>query len=703
MARRGDELDAEAAEVPADRAEHVDVGLAGVAAAGADLRAACSERPKSRRSFVVERRGEAHLLVPGSPSTRSSRRRAAMRWSPVCVIAPSGQASTQSAQKRQRPEVERDRLARGARDRLRRADRRRRRGSRRRTCAASTRERAAVAVGQRGRRARRDRPSSRSRAAGDAAACRGRTWRGRPAQRSKPQYDRLKLLLQSGKSEICLAAQRQRQPGPVVERRVDDLVAAEAARARRSARRGRPRRASPRPAPRRACRAPAPASVARSSPSGGAASCSREELARALDLQPAHAGAGEDVAARPDGHRHLREAVPAGRDDRSARRAPGRRRAPPGRPGRAPRPARRTRVPTSSKRARTEAASQSQAAACSTSRERRVAAARAARRARSGVEVVAAAAGPHQAAPEAVAAEQRGEVEEIAADPAAGRRRSAGTPRRRPARRGRRCGWPAARARARCARSHCARSGASAPGQRLEHRRVGGGVRRSVVSPATVSIWLQRRAMRAADERPLDAAVLVAERDLQVQHLLAGALEAEVPRLDDAGMHRARPRPRGSRRLRRGRTRPSAGRVAVGRAAPASATDGPRARGRAAPRPRARTGAPAGASRRQRRDSAPANGALRPTASVLSASKASTATSRVAPRLPARRTTRRGARRARAPPPSASHELGRRPLGHVGPRQARGVASRAKGVAALMASGKSWRRRPSRPRAARRA
>ena len=45
--------------------------------------------------------------------------------------------------------------------------------------------------------------------------------------------------------------------------------------------------------------------------------------------------------------------------------------------------------------------------------------------------------------------------------------------------------------------------------------------------------------VRAADERPLDAAVLIAERDLQVEDLLAVALEAEVPRLDDAGVDRA--------------------------------------------------------------------------------------------------------------------------------------------------------------------
>ena len=45
--------------------------------------------------------------------------------------------------------------------------------------------------------------------------------------------------------------------------------------------------------------------------------------------------------------------------------------------------------------------------------------------------------------------------------------------------------------------------------------------------------------VRAADERPLHAAVLVAERDLQVQDVLAVTLEAEVAGLDDPGMHGA--------------------------------------------------------------------------------------------------------------------------------------------------------------------
>ena len=40
------------------------------------------------------------------------------------------------------------------------------------------------------------------------------------------------------------------------------------------------------------------------------------------------------------------------------------------------------------------------------------------------------------------------------------------------------------------------------------------------------------------DQGPLDPAVLIAQRDLQVKDLLAVALEAEVPRLDDAGVNR---------------------------------------------------------------------------------------------------------------------------------------------------------------------
>src|SRR5205807_8088371 len=44
--------------------------------------------------------------------------------------------------------------------------------------------------------------------------------------------------------------------------------------------------------------------------------------------------------------------------------------------------------------------------------------------------------------------------------------------------------------------------------------------------------------VRPAYQRRLHAAVLVAERDLEVEHLLAVALEAEVARLDHSGVHR---------------------------------------------------------------------------------------------------------------------------------------------------------------------
>ncbi len=46
------------------------------------------------------------------------------------------------------------------------------------------------------------------------------------------------------------------------------------------------------------------------------------------------------------------------------------------------------------------------------------------------------------------------------------------------------------------------------------------------------------RAVRAAGQRLLDAAMLVAERNFEVQHFLARALKAEMSRFDDAGVHR---------------------------------------------------------------------------------------------------------------------------------------------------------------------
>src|SRR4051812_14305500 len=144
-----------------------------------------------------------------------------------------------------------------------------------------------------------------------------------------------------------------------------------------------------------------------------------------------------------------------------------------------------------------------------------------------------------QAAPEAAAADLRRQVEEVAADPAAvgGGRQEADVageraevagvagqplelqsdpPQRRPPRR-----RPAA-------------------GERLDDL----AVRRAVADRRVARRGLEIMdgpAIRSAGERPFDPPVLVAEADLEMEDVLAMALEAEVPGLDDAGMHRADP------------------------------------------------------------------------------------------------------------------------------------------------------------------
>ena len=118
------------------------------------------------------------------------------------------------------------------------------------------------------------------------------------------------------------------------------------------------------------------------------------------------------------------------------------------------------------------------------------------------------------------------------------------------------------------ARSHCARSGRLRAGERLHDRRV----RRRVADGRVAGHGLHlahRRPVRPAGQRALDAAMLVAERDLEVQHLLARALEAEMPGLDDAGVDRADGDLVNLAAPRRGRTPPIAGCAAVLPAAPA--------------------------------------------------------------------------------------------------------------------------------------
>src|SRR5271154_4229242 len=50
---------------------------------------------------------------------------------------------------------------------------------------------------------------------------------------------------------------------------------------------------------------------------------------------------------------------------------------------------------------------------------------------------------------------------------------------------------------------------------------------------------MNRPLVRTAHQRPLDAAVLIAQRNLQVGNMLAVALEAEMARIEHAGVYRS--------------------------------------------------------------------------------------------------------------------------------------------------------------------
>ena len=119
-------------------------------------------------------------------------------------------------------------------------------------------------------------------------------------------------------------------------------------------------------------------------------------------------------------------------------------------------------APTFSKRARTDAASQEPCDGLLGVGERGFQTFEQLRRA-FGFEVVTATAGPHEAAAEAVATYQRGEIEEVAANFAA-RRRGGQKRRRRWRARPMSPVWLANRSSSSAiARSHCARNGASGP------------------------------------------------------------------------------------------------------------------------------------------------------------------------------------------------------------------------------------------------
>ena len=120
VARGGDELDTEPAEIPCDGSEHIRIGLAGVAAAGADL-AQAKGAAEEFSEFPVEGVGEADLFVGGAEEEIF----AAASGHPVVVGMGDRVRLTDfhtGGAKDAASEVERDGLTGGAGDRFRGAD-----------------------------------------------------------------------------------------------------------------------------------------------------------------------------------------------------------------------------------------------------------------------------------------------------------------------------------------------------------------------------------------------------------------------------------------------------------------------------------------------------------------------------------------------------------------------------------------------------
>ena len=259
----------------------------------------------------------------------------------------------------------------------------------------------------------------------------------------------VEALVAERKIGDLVARHRQRERGPVVERRIDHLVAAdppgvvgEHRRATISPR--QPSSIATTSSPGRARR-----TATRSAPRGSAPSCSIDELERALDLEPAHERARvarrPPTPSRPGCARSGRRR----RDGRAARRARPRTRA---------RPDRRSPSSTHVSRGHHAHALEprlhrrvpniSSATGSSSSRSAFQPVAHLARHRRRDVERDAAR--PDQTAAVAIAGERHEQVQALAAHAARRTPPPAGTRRRPRSRRGRRCGWPAARARARC-------------------------------------------------------------------------------------------------------------------------------------------------------------------------------------------------------------------------------------------------------------
>ena len=74
-------------------------------------------------------------------------------------------------------------------------------------------------------------------------------------------------------------------------------------------------------------------------------------------------------------------------------------------------------------------------------------------------------------------------------------------------------------------------------GQPFEELAVGCGVAGSRIAGDRLS-EIPAAPVWSAAQRPFDTAMLVAERDFEMDYPLAMAVEAEMPGLDDPGMHR---------------------------------------------------------------------------------------------------------------------------------------------------------------------
>ena len=151
------------------------------------------------------------------------------------------------------------------------------------------------------------------------------------------------------------------------------------------------------------------------------------------------------------------------------------------------------------------------------------------------IQIESDATGPDQAATESAATQDSGQVEEIAPNAAAVR-----GGRQEPDVTGQGPEVPGVIGQAfqleRDAANRLSPDRRAAAGQRLHRLAIGGGMTHRGVAGHLFG-QVNAAFVGAADQGPLDPAMLVAQRNLQVKDLLAVALEAEVPRLDHAGMN----------------------------------------------------------------------------------------------------------------------------------------------------------------------